>query len=201
MCENDLGKGHEWSNRRTHAAYIPCSLLCYRLSPDPGSGSPQPSLLPPVPTLSPQRSSRYGGCISRLMRTRRTPLLILVVNLNRKPEAIYLKWERAFCNIKSTLLDEFFFSSARVFSLIRLTNLTQGERDLTQRLKEMRLAKKKQAEQTKWLLPESNNSPSNLFSQLINSQGIRERCFPIILPQENTAGGWRLTFKAQHRNW
>lgn len=80
-----------------------------------------------------------------------------------------------------------------VFSLIRrLTNLTQGERDLTQQFKEMLLAKNKLS-RIKWLLPESNNSPSSLFSQLINSLGIRKRCLPIILPQENDAGGWKRT--------
>ena len=57
---------------------------------------------------------------------------------------------------------------------------------------------KNQVEQNKWLLPQSNNSPSNLFSQLINSLGIRKRCFPIILPWENIAGGWKLTSTAQH---
>lgn len=57
---------------------------------------------------------------------------------------------------------------------------------------------KNQVEQNKWLLPQSNNSPSNLFSQLINSLGIRKECFPIILPWENIAGGWKLTSTAQH---
>lgn len=57
---------------------------------------------------------------------------------------------------------------------------------------------KNQVEQNKWLLPQSNNSPSNLFSQLINSLRIRKRCFPIVLPWENVAGGWKLTSTAQH---
>lgn len=37
---------------------------------------------------------------------------------------------------------------------------------------------KNQVEQNKWLLPQSNNSPSNVFSQLINSLGIRKKVFP-----------------------
>ena len=57
---------------------------------------------------------------------------------------------------------------------------------------------KNQVEQNKWLLPQSNNSPSNLFSQLINSLGIRKRCFPIILPWENSACGWKLMSTARH---
>lgn len=57
---------------------------------------------------------------------------------------------------------------------------------------------KNQVEQYKWLLPQSNNSPSNLFSQLINSLRIRKRCFPIVLPWENIAGGWKLMSTAQH---
>lgn len=57
---------------------------------------------------------------------------------------------------------------------------------------------KNQVEQNKWLLPQSNNSPSNLFSQLINSLGIRKKCFPTILPWENIAGGWKLMSTARH---
>lgn len=78
----------------------------------------------------------------------------------------------------------------------KIDSLTQGGRDLTQEFKEMCLAKTK-LEQNKYF-PQSNNSPSNLFSQLINSLGIRKMCFPIILPWENIAGGWKLTSTAQH---
>ena len=88
----------------------------------------------------------------------------------------------------------FFFNSAVVFSLIRrLTNLTEGERYLTQQLKEMSLAKHKPS-RISGFFQKAMIPPSDLFSQLINSPGIRERCFPIILPQETIAGGEKPTF-------